>query len=228
MSAVECQTGLLSFGLVGAAVSRSDERAERDVVVVESVMESEDAEWIEAVRNGRTECFEHLVTKYQQRVFGTARRYARTANEVEDIVQEVFIKAFRKLDSFRGDAPFEHWLMRMAVRTCFDFLRKHQRNREFSFTDLSPDEECWIEKFFSDPDVPEFSRDGATKLVTRLMEMLSPSARMVLTLQEFEGKSVKEISKLTGWSISLVKVRAFRARNEMRKCLQRLSVDKYL
>ena len=95
-----------------------------------AAVEWTDAELIAAVLNGETASFEPLVKKYQPRVFATARRYARRESEVEDIVQEVFLKAFQKLRSFRGDAPFEHWLMRLAVRTCYDFLRAHRRNRE--------------------------------------------------------------------------------------------------
>jgi RNA polymerase sigma-70 factor, ECF subfamily len=100
-------------------------------------MEPTEAELISAVLKGDTASFEPLVTKYQGRVFATARRYARRESEVEDIVQEVFIKAFQKLPGFRGEAPFEHWLMRLAVRTCYDFLRAHQRNRETAFTELT-------------------------------------------------------------------------------------------
>ena len=100
-------------------------------------MEPSDAELIAAVLRGDASSFEPLVQKYSPRVFATARRYARRESEVEDIVQEVWLKAFHKLASFRGDAPFEHWLMRLAVRTCYDFLRGHQRNRESSFTDLT-------------------------------------------------------------------------------------------
>ncbi len=92
-------------------------------------VERTDEEIVAAVRAGDTASFEELVRRYQPRVFASARRYARRESEVEDIVQEVFIKAFQKLDSFRGEAPFEHWLMRLTVRTCYDFLRQHQRNR---------------------------------------------------------------------------------------------------
>lgn len=191
-------------------------------------MEKTDSELIQAVLSGETESFEHLIKRYQPRIFSTVRRYARSENEVEDIVQEIFIKAFRKLDSFRGDAPFEHWLMRLAVRTCYDFLRKHQRSREYSFTDLSNDETNWLEQFISDPDTVDVTRDGARKLVKKLLGMLPPAARLVITLQEIEGKSIKEIAAITGWSISLVKIRAFRARNEMRKCLEKIPLDKYL
>ncbi len=103
-------------------------------------MEPSDTELIAAVRKGDVQQFETLITRYQPRVFATARRYARREDEVQDIVQVVFIKAFQKLDSFRAEAPFEHWLMRMAVRTCYDFLRSHQRNRETMLTDLSDPE----------------------------------------------------------------------------------------
>src|ERR1041385_5623016 len=97
--------------------------------------ERSDAELIAAVLRGDTASFEPLVSRYSPRLFATARRYARRESEVEDIVQEIWCKAFHKLSGFRGDAPFEHWLMRMAVRTCYDFLRDHQRRRESSFTD---------------------------------------------------------------------------------------------
>ena len=93
------------------------------------MLEPSDAERIAAVLRGDAASFEPLVAKYTPRVFATARRYARRESEVEDIVQEVWSKAFRRLPSFRGEAPFEHWLMRVAVRTCYDFLREHQRNR---------------------------------------------------------------------------------------------------
>lgn len=180
------------------------------------------------VRDGHSEAFETLVLRYQPRIFGIARRYARLESEVEDIVQEVFVKAFSKLGSFRGEAPFEHWLMRLAVRTCYDFLRKHQRSRESSFTDMSYGEEEWLSDFVRAPEDGRVDQEGARALMERLLEMLSPSARMVIQLQEIEGKSVKEIAEITGWSVSLVKVRAFRARNEMRRYLARLDLTKYL
>ncbi|HEX9047681.1 MAG TPA: sigma-70 family RNA polymerase sigma factor, partial [Verrucomicrobiae bacterium] len=106
-------------------------------------MERSEAELIAAVLKGDSASFEPLVAKYSPRVFATARRYARRDSEVEDIAQEVWFKAFQKLRSFRGEAPFEHWLMRLAVRTCYDFLRGHQRNRELAYADLTEPEEDW-------------------------------------------------------------------------------------
>jgi RNA polymerase sigma-70 factor (ECF subfamily) len=191
-------------------------------------MEQTDGELIAAVLKGDPASFEPLVVKYSPRVFATARRYARRESEVEDIVQEVWSKAFQKLSTFRGDAPFEHWLMRMAVRTCYDFLRDHQRNRETSFTELSDSETDWLDRFATAPDTASEGASAARQLVERVLGMLSPAARLVITLLEIEDRSVKEIAGLTGWSVPLVKVRAFRARAEMRKCLQRIARDKYV
>lgn len=191
-------------------------------------MERPDAELIAAVLKGDMPSFEPLIVKYSPRVFATARRYARRESEVEDIVQEVWSKAFQKLSSFRGEAPFEHWLMRLAVRTCYDFLREHQRNRETSFTELSEPESDWLDRFVVAPDSANDEAAAARELIERLLGMLSPQARLVITLLEIEDRSVKEIAELTGWSVPLIKVRAFRARAEMRRCLQRIAREKYL
>jgi len=191
-------------------------------------MEPTEAELIAAVLRGDAASFEPLVQRYSPRVFATARRYARRESEAEDIAQEVWLKAFEKLKSFRGEAPFEHWLMRLTVRTCYDFLRVHQRSRESSFTDLTEPENDWLERFAAQPDAASEGADAARLLIRRVLEQLSPPARLVITLLEIEDRSVKEIARLTGWSVPLVKVRAFRARAEMRKVLARMTMNKYL
>ncbi|MBI4326178.1 MAG: sigma-70 family RNA polymerase sigma factor [Chloroflexi bacterium] len=191
-------------------------------------MEPADSELIAAVLQGDAASFEPLVKKYQPRVFATVRRYARREDEVEDIVQEVFIKAFQKLASFRAEAPFEHWLMRLTVRICYDFLRSHQRNREITVADISDPEHDWLERCAARPQEASETSAAARQLVQKILSQLSPAARLVITLLEIEERSVKEISGLTGWSVPLVKVRAFRARAEMRKCLAKIAREKYL
>ncbi len=193
-----------------------------------ATVERTDAELIAAVRRGDTASFEPLLKKYQPRVFATARRYARRESEVEDIVQEVFLKAFHKLNSFRGDAPFEHWLMRLAVRTCYDFLRAHQRNREMSLADFTDEQTDWLDHFAANPADASENAAAARELVEKVLAQLSPAARLVITLLEIEDRSVKEVAALTGWSVPVVKIRAFRARAQMRKCLEKLVPGKYL
>ena len=190
--------------------------------------EQPDQELIDEVLQGNPSSFEPLVVRYQPRVFATARRYARRESEVEDIVQEVFIKAYQKLSTFRGDAPFEHWLMRLTTRTCYDFLRKHQRNREWNNTDLSSDENDWLENIGEDTTEQESNQVAAKTLVNRLLEGLSADFRLVITMLDLEGKSVKEIAELTEWSESKVKVTAHRARGQMRNLLANVAPEKYL
>jgi RNA polymerase sigma-70 factor, ECF subfamily len=193
-----------------------------------AAMERTEAELIAAVLRGDAASFEPLVQRYSPRVFATARRYARRESEVDDIAQEVWLKAFEKLKSFRQEAPFEHWLMRLTVRICYDFLRGHQRNRESSFTDLTEPENDWLERFMAQPETAAEDAEAARLLVGRILDRLSPPARLVITLLEIEDRPVKEIARLTGWSVALVKVRAFRARAEMRKILAKMARDKYL
>lgn len=178
--------------------------------------------------SGSASAFEALVVKYQPKVFASARRYARNESEVEDIVQEVFLKAHQKLSTFRGESPFEHWLMRMAVRTCYDFLRKHQRSRENRFSDLSEEEVAFLQNQGTDKTRENDERNAAKVLVAKVLARLSPPARLVITLLELEDRSVREIAELTGWSVPVVKVRAFRARAEMRRLLAGMQREKYL
>ncbi len=188
-----------------------------------------DAELIKAVLSGDTESFEPLVVKYQPRVFATARKYARRESEVEDIVQEVFLKAFSKLCTFRNESPFEHWLMRLTVRTCYDHLRSHQRNREQTLAEITDEEVQWLEKVTSSADpVADDSASAARLVIHKLLEHLSPESRLIIQLLEIEEKSLKEIAELTGWSIPMIKVRAFRARAAMRKVLSRMDRERYL
>lgn len=191
-------------------------------------MDPSDAEIIAAVRAGDVGRFEEIITRYQPRLFATARRYARHEDEVADTVQQILIRVFQNLDSWRADAPFEHWLMRIAVRICYDVLRSHQRNREQPMTHLSDDETDWLEKHAAAPDDSGTDSHAAKTLVEHALAQLSPAARLVLTLLELEDRSVREIADLTGWSVPLVKVRAFRARAEMRRILSRMGVEKYL
>ena len=192
-------------------------------------MEPTDDELIKAVLAGDNSSFEVLIVRYQPRVFGTARKYARRDSDVEDIVQEVFIKAFTKLSTFRGDSPFEHWLMRLAVRTCYDFLREHQRNREHPISEITEEESNWLERFATgDIQDDTHSAAAARAVIHRLLEHLSPQSRLIIQLLEIEEKSLKEIAQLTGWSIPMIKVRAFRARAAMRKTLEKLEKGRYL
>jgi RNA polymerase sigma-70 factor (ECF subfamily) len=163
---------------------------------------------------GQDSAFAELVRRHKRRVFATASRFARDAHQLDDICQEVFLRAFRHLAKFRGDAPFEHWLARITVSACYDFLRKERRVREQVSLDAH------------DFDLRDTGVDAAIaagrarELVEYAMRRLSPDERLILTLAELEERSMHEIAALTGWSESNVKVRAFRARQSLKKILQ--------
>ena len=181
-----------------------------------------DEEIVSAVVEGNVDSFEELILRYQPRVFGMARKYFRNESDIEDVVQTIFTKTFQKIGSFKQTAPFEHWFMRLSVNTCYDALRRRSKHREQPVTDLMFEDESWQNRLdnIPDPDDQE-SLDKASELVHSVMVQISDKSRIVLTMQELEGRSIKEISELTGWSVSLVKVQAFRARKEMRIAVER-------
>ena len=115
-----------------------------------------------------------------------------------------------------------------ALRLRFPCSAASQRNRESAFSELSEPEDDWLERFATAPDSVHEHADAAKQLVDRILAQMSPAGRLIITLLEIEDRSVKEIAQLTGWSVPLVKVRAFRARAEMRKILTHIAKDKYL
>ncbi|MEI6343622.1 MAG: RNA polymerase sigma factor [Verrucomicrobiota bacterium] len=191
-------------------------------------MDPTDADLVRSAMEGRPEAFEELVRRHQSRLFVLARRHLPDESEAADLVQDILLKAWQHLASWRGDAPFEHWLLRIGVRTCYDHLRSRRRQREPTLSQMSDDETAWLERHGANEEPPSHEAEAARSLVGKVFAQLSPAARLVLTLLEIEDRPVKEIADLTGWSVPLVKVRAFRARAEMRRILQRMGVEKYL
>lgn len=184
-----------------------------------------DEELITAVVGGEVDSFEELIVRYQPRIFGMARKYFRNESDVEDVVQMIFTKTYQKLGSFNQTAPFEHWFMRLSVNTCYDALRRKSKRHEQAITDVmfeNETDDAWHNRLGSIPDPnDQEALDKASELVHTVLGQVSEKARIVLTLQELEGRSIKEIAEITGWSISLVKVQAFRARKEMRAAVER-------
>ena len=181
-----------------------------------------DEELVGIVVGGDVDCFEELITRYQSRVFGMARKYFRNESDAEDVVQTIFTKTFQKLSSYKGTAPFEHWFMRLSVNTCYDALRRKRNRPDQTISDMLFDDESWQDRLGNIPDASDrVGLEEARELVYTVLGQISDRARVVLTLQELEGRTIKEIAEITGWSESLVKVQAFRARKEMRASVER-------
>lgn len=180
-----------------------------------------ESEWVARAARGDEDAFVRLAAAYRPRIWMTASRFARSRPELEDLVQDLLVKLWRGLPGYRSDAPFEHWVMTVAVRGCYDFLRAHRRRRE-SETLVDPAdrrEDC-------DPsDERARSRREAWETVRILLERLDAKDRLVITLLDLEERGVRETAALTGWSEANVKVRAHRARKKMRDHLLELGLD---
>ena len=136
----------------------------------------------------------------------------------EDLVQQVCIKVIKNLNQFSGKVPFLHWVSRIAVNTCLNQIRHEKHRPEIRLADLSKDESVMVEQLATlSGDLDSSQKVEAKELVDKLLAGLRPADRLLMRLMYLEGHSVEEISGLTGWNIALVKVRAFRARVQLRR-----------
>ena len=151
-----------------------------------------------------------------------AHRPRRTSEE--DLFQMIFIKVFQRLSQFSGNVPVEHWVSRIAVNTCLNQIESEKVRPEVRHADLSVEEQAVVENLASSSDelAPD-QRLASRQLVDHLLAALKPVERLAVDLLYLQGRSVEEICKLTGWSAALVKVRAFRARQKMKKQLAKIS-----
>jgi RNA polymerase sigma factor (sigma-70 family) len=141
----------------------------------------------------------------------------------EDLAQDIFLKMFTRLEQYPGHVPFPHWVSRIAVTTCIDQLRAQKRRPEFRWADLSENEAEVLDNVITDErDVLPGDALAARELVQKLLGQLKPDDRLVIQLLDLEQKTIAEISALTGWNQTLVKVRAFRARRKLQKLFQEL------
>jgi RNA polymerase sigma-70 factor (ECF subfamily) len=182
----------------------------------------DDAKLAASIRNGALDDFVEIVRRHQGQVFRVLGRYERDPHKLEDLAQETFLKAWRALGRFDGRAPLEHWLTRIAVRVALDHLRRARKHRrEVALEDLGADALEWLRG----GEARELEAREAAELLAVAMRGLSAAERVVVTLLEIEGRSVKEISALSGSSSVAVRVRAMRARRKLRKALERLMGD---
>ena len=139
----------------------------------------------------------------------------------EDLIQMIFIKVFQNLDRYAGKVPLQHWISRIAVNTCLNALRAEKRRPEWRLADFDEESSAAIEQLArAEPDLPSADDERAARqLLNRMLTQLAPEDRLLVTLLHLEERSVEEIHLLTGWSRSVIKVRAFRARAKMKKML---------
>jgi RNA polymerase sigma-70 factor (ECF subfamily) len=153
-----------------------------------------------------------------------SHRPRRTSEE--DLCQMIFIKVFQKLSQFSGKVPLEHWVSRIAVNTCLNQIAFEKVRPEIRHADLTEEEQAVVENLnTSAEELAPDNRFASKQLVEHLLEALKPAERLVIDLICMQGFSIDEVHQKTGWSAALVKVRAFRARQKMKRLLGQISAE---
>lgn len=184
-----------------------------------------DDQLIQECRKGSKESFETLVERYHQKVYGLAFRYMSNEDDAYDMSQEAFIKAYRALDSFKGNSSFGTWLYRITTNVCLDELRRRKRR----ISALSIDEPIYnnsgdeIEKELTDPGAGadiQYEQQELGRQIQACLAELKPDHRTAIVLRDIMELSYEEIADVLNCSVGTVKSRINRARNNLKKKMQ--------
>jgi len=194
-----------------------------DLATAKPVLQASDESLAEAARAGDDSAFEEILDRHRRRVARIVGRFFNRPERVEDILQDVFTKAYFGLVDYSPDRgrSFSAWLSRVAINSCYDELRRARRRPEGSISEITIDEADWLNLRLhsssgtGDAEAAVIARDLADKLLAKL----SADDRLVLTLLDAEQMTVVEIADVLGWKVSKVKVRAHRARKSLRSVL---------
>jgi RNA polymerase sigma-70 factor (ECF subfamily) len=180
-----------------------------------------DPEVIIRAREGDDAAFNLLVQAYRKRILGTIARLIGRPEDIEDVGQEVFLRLYYSLDQLRAPEIFEPWLYRLTVNSAYDYLRRHRRRREARMADLSEQQVVMADAAAGTKvDQDERRRGRIREMVGALMSAVSEKDRILLTLKEIEGLSLKELEKVYGVNENALKVRLFRARQRVLKVFE--------
>jgi RNA polymerase sigma-70 factor (ECF subfamily) len=175
-------------------------------------------ELIEKARKGDSSAFNQVVTAYRKRILGTISRLIGRPEDVEDVAQEVFVRLYYSLDQLRTPEVFEPWLYRLTVNACYDYLRRLKRRGESRMADLSEQQVLMADSTAGSKRQEEESEKGRVReFVDALFQHVSEEDRLLLTLKEVEGLSLKELEQIYRVNENALKVRLFRARQRVLK-----------
>jgi RNA polymerase sigma-70 factor (ECF subfamily) len=180
-----------------------------------------DRQLVARVQKGDKRAFDLLVLKYQHRILSLISRYVRDVDEVQDVAQEAFVKAYRALPNFRGDSQFYTWMYRIAINTAKNHLVALQRRPPGVDIDIEDAEHFDGDSPLKDIENPEnrLFGDELNRVVQEAIGALPPDLRTAVTLREFEGLSYEDIASVMDCPVGTVRSRIFRARE---------SIDKYV
>lgn len=178
-----------------------------------------DQQLVERIQQGDKRAFDLLVLKYQHKIIGLVSRYIQDNQEVQDVTQEAFIKAYRALPRFRGDSAFYTWLYRIAINTAKNYLVARSRRPPDTDVDVDDAEFHEGQNALKDIENPEnrLSRDQLETVVFDAIQQLPEDLRTAVTLREFDGLSYEEIANVMRCPVGTVRSRIFRAREAIDK-----------
>ncbi|MFA7552943.1 MAG: RNA polymerase sigma factor RpoE [Spongiibacteraceae bacterium] len=181
-----------------------------------------DQQLVERVQKGDNRAFDLLVLKYQHKIFGLISRYIRDHDEIKDVAQEAFIKAYRALPNFRGDSAFYTWLYRIAINTAKNYLVARSRRPPATDVDVEDAEYYGSASSLKDIENPENVLYGEElkQVVEDAIRELPADLRSAVTLREFEGLSYEDIADVMDCPVGTVRSRIFRAREAIDKKVQ--------
>jgi RNA polymerase sigma-70 factor, ECF subfamily len=183
-------------------------------------------ELIERARTGDPQAFNQVVLAYRKRILGTISRLIGRPEDVEDVAQEVFVRLYYSLDQLRTAEVFEPWLYRLTVNASYDYLRRVKRRSESRMADLSEQQVMMADSIAGGRQEDEERQKGKTReFMDALFRHVSEEDRLLLTLKEVEGLSLKELEQIYGAKENALKVRLFRARQRVLKAYEAAKAD---
>ena len=189
-------------------------------------MKNDDIELVRKTLSGDKSAFDRLVKSASPRVFSIIYRFFREKQQAEDIAQEVFIRAYRYLNTYAQEKPFANWLSTITVRICYKELKKEKNRLEKTEASLTSENYSIIDSFCFDPEslnhMDQEKKLILKELAEKILVKLSAKERMIIVLTEVEGRSIKEGSNLMEISTVNVKVSNYRARKNAQKILNSL------
>lgn len=203
-------------------------RKKRDAALQsgDSLESNPDLAAIRQCLDGDSEAFRQLVVRHQDAVSAMMWRFTRDPQTQEELVQDVFVEAYLSLRNYKGRAPFSHYLSRIATRVGYRFWKRQARERrrqQINLTEVA--EQMQRAQAAAESPAETLEPAEAGELVYQMLDQLPPRDRLVLSLRYVEEKDVEETARLTGWSETMVKVQTWRARNKLKKLVERAGLN---
>ena len=183
---------------------------------------ADEAEWVARLQRGDREAFAPLLERHERRIRSLVFHLVRRRDEVEDITQEIFVKAFKNIRSYNAESTFGTWLGRIAVNHCYDYLRREQKARVTYYWQMTEEAGRRLEESLERPEALSVEQQVALRdLADKLLARAPANDRVILALKELEDRSVEEIAELLDLRVNTVKIRLHRARKRMLEDLKR-------